>query len=89
MDRPERLREQADQLEALTRELFAATVNIGEHTRELARATAYWMISLRRLADSGPKAWASIESRFPPDSEDEPADGTGSPEGPGEFVGGP
>jgi len=77
----------ADELEEIARALFAIdTEGTGrdseEPTHELARAVAYWMVTLRRLATSGPVAWVAVDERF------SGAKGpTRLPEGPGEIVG--
>lgn len=87
MDTPARLLELADDLEGLAHGLFAmnregAGHGGEEHTRELARSVAYWMVTLRRLAASGPGAWAAIDARFEPSTEKAAA----SADNPAEFV---
>lgn len=89
----EQLKQAADELEEIARALFAidrdATGRASEQpTRVLARSVAYWMIVLRRLADSGADAWTALDAGFPRDEDEDPA--PASPkraEGPAEMVG--
>jgi len=39
-------------------------------TRQLGDTVALWMIAVRRLAESGPIAWAAMDARFPPDEDE-------------------
>jgi hypothetical protein len=50
--------------------------------RDLARAIAYLSVAIRRIVESGPKAWASVDRLFPPDEGEAPK--TAAPE---EFSG--
>lgn len=55
-------------------------------TKQLGDTVALWMIAVRRLAESGPIAWAAMGARFPPDEDESPKAAPESPLGPPERV---
>lgn len=55
-------------------------------TKQLGDTVALWMITVRRLAESGPIAWAAMDARFPPDEDESPKGAPESPLGPPERV---
>lgn len=89
----EQLKRATDELEQIARALFAidreATGRPSEEpTHRLARSVAYWMIVLRRLAESGADAWATLDAGFPRDDDEDPASSPPArAEGPAEMVG--
>lgn len=91
MDTTDRLARLASDLERLARSFFAAELDDlgfdhGRAARELARSVAYWMIAVRRVATTGPAAWAYLNAGFPSDDTDPPAAIVELPEGPANLV---